>query len=308
MRELPALLIFSVVVVGLLVVDLRWIHRHTRVIPFREAVFWSAVWIVLSLGFALGIHFWHGFDQALEFLAAYILEKSLSLDNIFFFAVVFTAMKVEESHQHKVLFWGVLGAIVARAVFIFAGLALISRFAWVHYLFGGLLVVTGVRALRKKKTAPSIEHNPLLRMARKFFPITRNYAGSSFFVKIEGRLFATPLFLVLLLLEMTDVLFALDSIPAVFAVTSDPFIAYTSNILAILGLRAMYFMLASTIPRFRYLHLGLSCVLIFVGAKMLGSGFFRLNIIVTLGVICGVLVSVILASLQAEKKAKEKPA
>lgn len=302
MSELPALLVFGVMVVALLMVDLRWVHRQARAIPFREAVFWSALWIILSLGFALGVHLWRGPEQALEFLTAYVLEKLLSLDNILVFAGIFTSMKVVEKYQHKVLFWGVLGAIVFRAVLIFLGLALIVHFAWIQYVFGAFLVVTGARMLRKRQISDSGEQGPLLRLAQKFFPVTPDYVGPSFLVKEDSRFVATPLFFVLLLVETTDVIFALDSVPAVFAVTQDPFIAFTSNILAVLGLRAMYFMVAGVVPRFRYLRSGLSWILVFVGIKMLGAQYFHVNILVALAVICGILATAIAASRKARAR------
>ncbi len=304
MSDLSALLIFALFVLGMLALDLGLFHRRAHTVSLREAAFWSAFWIVLSLTFNVGLYFWRGSQPALEFLTGYVLEKSLSMDNIFVFAVIFGYMRVAAQHQHKVLFWGIVGALVMRAAFIATGLALVSRFNWVLYIFGVFLLITGAKLLREKQAEFHPERSPVLRLARKFFPITEGYEGASFFVRREGRLFATPLLLVLLLVETTDVLFAVDSIPAIFAVTLDPFIVYTSNVFAILGLRALYFVLAGAIRKFRYLRAGLSLVLMFVGIKMLIIHFYKLPILLSLGVICGILSVAILASLGVKEDAE----
>jgi len=301
MSNLPALALFTLVVLGLLALDLGVFHRRAHVVSIREATFWTVVWVVLSLGFNVGVYIWRGPQPALEFLTGYILEKSLSMDNVFVFAMIFNFMAVRAADQHKVLFWGVLGALVMRAAFIAAGVALVGRFHWVLYVFGVFLLITGAKLLRGKQVEVHPEHNPVVRLARRILPITQGYEGASFFVRREGRLLATPLLLVLLLVETTDVLFAVDSIPAIFAVTLDPFIVYTSNVCAILGLRALYFVLAGAIRKFRYLRPGLAVVLTFVGVKMLVVRFYKIPVLVSLAVICLILLVAVLASLRAER-------
>lgn len=302
MSNLLAFTLFNLFVLGLLALDLGVFHRRAHVISFREALIWSSVWIVLSLGFNVGLLFWRGPTPALEFLTGYILEKSLSMDNIFVFAVIFNYMAVPAKEQHRVLFWGVIGALVMRAAFIATGVALISRFEWILYVFGIFLVITGAKLFWQKQEEVHPERNPVVRLASKVFQVTREYQGSAFFVRREGRRFATPLFVVLVMVETTDVLFAVDSIPAIFAVTLDPFIVYTSNVFAILGLRALYFVLAGAILKFRYLRPGLSLVLIFVGVKMLAAHFVKIPLVLSLGVICAILAGAVGASLLAEKK------
>ena len=300
MSNLPALALFTLVVLGLLALDLGVFHRRAHVVSIREATFWTVVWVVLSLGFNVGLYIWRGPQPALEFLTGYILEKSLSMDNVFVFAMIFNFMAVRAADQHKVLFWGVLGALVMRAAFIAAGVALVGRFHWVLYVFGVFLLITGAKLLRGKQVEVHPEHNPVVRLARRILPITQGYEGASFFVRREGRLLATPLLLVVLLVETTDVLFAVDSIPAIFAVTLDPFIVYTSNVCAILGLRALYFVLAGAIRKFRYLRPGLAVVLTFVGVKMLVVRFYKIPVLVSLAVICLILLVAVLASLRGE--------
>ena len=302
MNNLVALALFNLLVLGLLALDLGVFHRRAHAVSFREAAIWSAVWVALSLTFNAGIYFWRGPTPALEFLTGYILEKSLSMDNVFVFAVIFNYLAVPAENQHKVLFWGVVGALIMRAIFIAAGVVLISRFGWILYIFGVFLVITGVRLFFQEHADVHPERNPILRLARKFIPITAGYEGAAFFVRRQGRRVATPLFLVLLLVETTDVLFAVDSIPAVFAVTLDPFIVYTSNVFAILGLRALYFVLAGAILKFRYLRPGLSLVLIFVGVKMLAAHFYKPPIGLSLAIICAILASAVGASLLADRK------
>jgi TerC family integral membrane protein len=297
MSELAAAGLFTVLVLGLLALDLGVFHRRAHVVSMREAALWSAAWIAISLAFDLFIYYWQGPQPALEFLTGYILEKSLSMDNVFLFAVIFSTTAVPPRCQHKVLYWGILGALIMRGAFIAAGAELISRFHWILYVFGAFLIFTGVRMLRRKAQEIHPERNPVLRWARKLFAFTEDYQGSAFFVRRQGRLMATPLLLVLVMIETLDVLFAVDSIPAVFAVTNDPFIVFTSNILAILGLRALYFVLAGAMLRFRYLRAGLSMVLLFVGSKMLLAHFCRIPIVISLAAICGILAVAIVASM-----------
>ena len=308
MSDFTALGIFTLVVLFLLALDLGVFQRHPHKITIREAASWYAFWVALSIAFNVGVYFWRGPQPALEFLTGYVLEVSLSMDNVFVFAVIFGYMGVRPQFQHRVLFWGIVGALVMRGAFIATGVALVSRFHWILYVFGVFLVVTGAKLFREEKQEFHPERNPLLKIARKLFPITPDYEGAAFFVVREGRRYATPLLLVLLLVESTDVLFAVDSIPAIFAVTLDPFIIYTSNVFAILGLRSLYFILASAIGKFRYLRPGLALVLIFVGVKMLVAGFYKLPIVLSLGVITTVLLVAVAASLRADRKSNNTAA
>lgn len=298
---------FTLFILGLLALDLGVFHRRAHVVSLREAAFWSAAWVILSLAFCWGVYLWRGPESALEFLTAYVLEKSLSTDNIFVFSVVFTTAAVPPQYQHRVLFWGVIGALVMRGAFIAAGVALLSRFGWIVYLFGAFLAVTGVVLLFGKGREIHPERTALVRWTSRALPILREYEGQSLFVGRGGRLFATPLFLVLLMIETTDVLFAVDSIPAVFAVTQDPFIVYSSNVLAILGLRALYFLLEGAIAKFRHLHTALAIVLVFVGVKMLLAHYYRLPTALSLAVICLILAVAIGASLGTDSRLPRKP-
>lgn len=300
MSETLALALFTLFVLLMLALDLGVFQRQPHRLSFREAIGWYAFWVALAIAFNLGIYFWRGGQPALEFLTGYILEVSLSMDNVFVFAVIFAVLGVRGEFQHRVLFWGIVGALVMRAAFIAAGVALVARFHWVLYIFGAFLVLTGVRLFRQKPEQFNPQRSPVMRLARRIFPITPEYEGAKFFVVREGRRLATPLLLVLLLVETTDVLFAVDSIPAVFSVTLDPFIVYTSNIFAILGLRALYFVLAGAIRKFRYLRPGLSLVLVFVGIKMLAAEFYKIPILLSLGIISSILLIAVLASLRSE--------
>ena len=303
MSDLAALALFTLFVLVMLALDLGVFQRVPHAISIREAAGWYIVWVALAIAFNIGIYFWRGQQPALEFLTGYVLEVSLSMDNVFVFAVIFGFMGVQPQFQHRVLFWGIVGALVMRAAFIAAGVALVSRFHWILYVFGVFLVVTGAKLFREEKQEFHPERNPLLRLARKLFPITPGFEGAAFFVVREGRRFATPMLLVLTLVESTDLLFAVDSIPAIFAVTLDPFIIYTSNVFAILGLRSLYFILASAIQKFRYLRPGLATVLIFVGVKMLIVSFYKIPILLSLGVITAILAVAIGASLLSSPKA-----
>ena len=305
MNDFLALGLFTVFVLVLLALDLGIFQRHPHALSLREAASWYAFWVALSIAFNVGVYFWRGPQPALEFLTGYVLEVSLSMDNVFVFAVIFSFMGVQPRFQHRVLFWGIVGALIMRAAFIGIGVALVARFDWILYVFGAFLVITGVKLFREKASEFHPEQNPVLRMARKLFPVTPNYEGAAFVVRREGRQFVTPLLLVLLLIESTDVLFAVDSIPAIFAVTLNPFIIYTSNVFAILGLRSLYFILASAIPKFRYLRPGLSLILIFVGVKMLIAGVYKFPIVLSLGIICCVLLVAVAASLLVERKEKK---
>jgi len=270
---------FNVVVLAILALDLGVLHRRSEKVSLKEAASWSAVWVALSLGFAFAIYQTMGKESGLEFLTGYLIEYALSVDNIFVFVLIFTYFKVPEKYQHRVLFWGIIGALVLRGVMIVAGSALVTRFAWTLYIFGAFLVFTGVKmAFQKDEDVYNPERDPILRLARRLVPVTDDYHGDKFFIRQPGktgrlRYAATPLFIVLLIVDTTDIIFATDSIPAIFAVTRDPFIVYTSNICAVLGLRALYFLLASVVDKFVYLKLGLSLVLVFIGGKMLLEHF-----------------------------------
>ncbi len=295
---------FSGLVVGLLVLDLLVFHKEAHEVRLREALLWSVVWVALALVFNVVVWVAWGPDKGLEFLTGYLLEKSLSVDNLFVFLVVFAYFGVPPALQHRVLFWGILGALVMRAVFIVAGAALLQAFDWVLYVFGAFLVFTGVKLLFQKDETVHPERNLALRLFRRVFPVVPDYRGDAFFVREtsgeEGtrtRWFATPLALVLVVIEATDVVFAVDSIPAIFAVTRDTFIVYTSNIFAILGLRALFFLLAGTLRRFVYLRHGLAVVLAFIGVKMLVSECCHIPIAVSLAVVSGVLGIAVVASL-----------
>lgn len=295
---------FNVVVLAILALDLGVLHRRSEKVTLKQAAIWSAVWVALSLCFALAIYLTMGRESGLEFLTGYLIEYALSVDNIFVFVLIFTYFNVPEKYQHRVLFWGIIGALVLRGVMIVAGSALVTRFAWTLYIFGAFLVITGIRmALQKDETAYNPERDPVLRLARKIVPVTSEYHGKSFFVRLprpDGttQLAATPLFIVLLIVDTTDVVFATDSIPAIFAVTRDPFIVYTSNICAVLGLRQLYFLLAGIVDKFAYLKLGLSAVLVFIGVKMLIEPFLHIPIGISLGVVALVLVTSIVASIK----------
>ncbi len=293
---------FNVFVLGMLALDLLVFHRKAHAVSLREALSWSAVWIALALIFNLGIYFIWGSEKALEFLAGYLIEKSLSVDNIFVFIMIFSYFAVPAMYQHRILFWGILGALIMRAIFIAAGAALLSAFHWIIYIFGGFLIITGIKMFFAGEEKIEPEKNPAVLLLRRWMPITKNFDGQRFFVRIDGRLWATPLFVVLLVIETTDVIFAVDSIPAIFAITLDPFIVYTSNIFAILGLRALYFLLAGILEMFRYLKVGLSFVLCFVGVKMMLVDFYKIPIGVSLGVVAGILAVSILASLVVAPK------
>ena len=299
---------FNVVVLAILALDLGILHRRSAKVSLKEAATWSAVWVALSLCFAFAVYRTMGKESGLEFLTGYLIEYALSVDNIFVFVLIFSYFNVPEKYQHRVLFWGIIGALVLRGVMIVAGSALVTRFAWTLYIFGAFLVFTGVKmALQKDEDAYNPERDPVLRLVRRLVPVTEDYRGDKFFVREPDkagriRYAATPLFIVLLIVDTTDIIFATDSIPAIFAVTRDPFIVYTSNICAVLGLRALYFLLASVVDKFVYLKLGLSLVLIFIGGKMLLEHFVHLPIVASLGVVGAVLAASIVASLKWPRK------
>jgi tellurite resistance protein TerC len=299
--------IFNLFVVVMLALDLGVFHRTAHVIRVREALAWCALWISLALLFNLGIYFRLGAEPGLEFLTGYLLEYSLSVDNIFVFLMIFTYFRVPYLHQHKVLFWGILGALIMRATFILVGVTLIQKFHWIIYIMGGFLILTGIRMATHKDEEINPERNPVLRLFRRLVPVTQSYEDGRFFVRRNGRVFATPLFIVVLVVETTDVIFAVDSIPAILAITLDPFIVYTSNVFAIMGLRALYFALAGIMQLFHYLPYGLSCILVFVGIKMLLVDIYKIPISIALGTVAAVLVISVIASIVYPPKTESTP-
>ncbi len=289
---------FNLFILAMLALDLGVFHKSSHTVSLKESFTWTAVWVTLAMLFNLGIWHYAGPDKALEFFTGYVIEKSLSVDNIFVFALLFSYFAVPVQWQHKVLFWGILGALIMRAGMIAIGAALIQRYAWIIYVFGAFLILTGLKMIFKREEAIKPEGNPLVRLFKRLMPVTESFEGDKFFVRRNGARMATPLFIVLLLVEFTDVIFAVDSIPAIFAVTKDPFIVYTSNVFAILGLRSLYFALAGVMDKFHLLKTGLGVVLAFVGVKMLlGHTDYKIDTLVSLGVIVGVLAVSIVASL-----------
>ena len=303
-------ILFNVFALGMLVLDLLVFHRRGRVVRSREALAWSAMWIGLAAAFAGIVFFWQGRQIALEFVTGYVLELSLSVDNLFLFLVIFRYFSVPEQHQHSVLFWGIVGALVMRGVFILVGVDLIQHFHWVIYLLGALLVYSGIRLGFMGEHQVDPAKNPAVKALRRLLPVTDEYQGGRFFVrnwKGKAGLYATPLLVVLAVIETTDLLFAVDSIPAVLAVTLNAFVVYTSNVFAILGLRSMYFAVSKLMGVFRFLHAGLALVLVLVGLKMIAEDYFTVPTLVTLGVIAGVLTLSILASVTYPAAKKGKP-
>jgi tellurite resistance protein TerC len=296
-------ILFNVFVIVMLVLDLGVFNRRAHSIGFREALGWSAMWVALATGFAVFVYFWHGRSASLEFATGYLIELSLSVDNLFVFLVIFRYFRVPNELQHRVLFWGILGALITRGAFILAGVSLIQRFHWLVYVFGVLLMYSGIKLMRQGDEEINPEKNPLLKIFRQWMPVTDEYVGDKFWVRQPG-LYATPLVIVLLVVETTDIVFAVDSIPAVLAITLNAFIVYTSNVFAILGLRSMYFAVAGMMDLFEYLHYGLSAVLVLIGAKMLASHYYTVPTVVALGTVAGVLVISVLASVLFPKKAK----
>ncbi len=294
---------FNVFVLAMLALDLGVLHRKAHVVSFKESITWTVVWVGLALLFNGGVWHFYGPQKALEFFTGYLIEKSLSVDNVFVFALLFSYFLVPPRYQHKVLFWGILGALAMRAIMIAAGTALIAKFSWIIYVFGAFLILTGIKMVVKRDEELSPEHNPAVKWFKKLMPVTADYREDRFFVKESGRRWATPLFLVLLLVEFSDLIFAVDSIPAIFAVTTDPFIVYTSNVFAILGLRSLYFALAGVMNRFHYLKIGLGVVLAFVGLKMLlAHTAWKIPTLLSLGLVMAILTVSIVWSLLRPKK------
>ena len=295
---------FNVFVLGMLSIDLGVFHRKAHTVSLKEASIWSVVWILLALVFNVGIYLFSGPEPALQFFTGYLIEKSLSVDNIFIFVLLFTALSVPAAYQHRVLFWGILGALVMRGTMIALGAVLLETFHWIIYLFGAFLIFTGIRMALHNEAEVHPERNPLLKLVRRIIPVTDGYEHEHFMIRRGGQVLATPLLLTLLVVETTDVIFALDSIPAIFAVTQDPFIVYTSNVFAILGLLSLYFVFANIIRKFYYLKPGLAVILSFVGVKMVLADIYHIPTILSLGVISLVLVAAIIASVVRARRLK----
>ncbi len=304
---------FNLFVLLMLALDLGIFHRRDHVVSVRESLTWTFVWIALAIAFNVGLYYWktglygpeRGTEIALQFLTGYLIEKSLSVDNVFVFLLLFAYFQVPTQYQHRVLFWGIIGALIFRGVFIGLGAVLIAKFHWIIYIFGAFLIFTGIKMAWAKDKEIHPESNPVLRLFRKLMPVTNQYHGKLFFIKEAGKWVATPLFLVLLLIETSDIIFAVDSVPAIFAVTEDPFIVYTANVFAILGLRSLYFALAAVMRLFHHIHYGLSVILIFVGIKMLLAEVYKIPVTWSLGVIFLVLAVSVIASLIWPKKPQE---
>lgn len=300
-------LVFSLIILAVLALDLGVFHRKSHVVGVREALGWTAAWVVLALGFGGWIWSSYGMQRGTEFLTGYLIELSLSADNVFIFVLIFSYFSVPLIYQHKVLFWGVLSAIVMRLVMIFTGAALLERFHWLIYIFAAFLLITGIKLIVKKAGNVNLDNSPVIRWFRRLVPTTRDYDGDKFLTRHQGKLMATPLMLVLVCVEASDLIFALDSIPAIFAVTKEPFIVFTSNVFAIMGLRSLYFLLAGVIDKFHYLRTGLGVVLSFVGVKMLLSHTpYKIDTTLSLLVVAGVMTASIVASLIWPLKPSEK--
>jgi tellurite resistance protein TerC len=298
---------FIVCILIFLALDLGVFHRRAHVVRFKEALVWTTIWFVIAMLFAGGLVQWKDREHATEFLTGYLIELSLSMDNVFVIALLFSYFKVPTEYQHRVLFWGIIGALLMRGVMIAVGAALVSAFHWVLYVFAAFLIFSGIKMLFSDDGGVEPERNVVLKLARRFFPVTHEFHGQRFFVAAEGRRVLTPLALVLLMVETTDLIFALDSIPAIFAVTQKPFIVFTSNVFAILGLRSLYFVLANAIEYFRFLKFGLSIVLIFIGVKMMIVPWFKIPTTTALGVVAGIILASVLVSVLLRSREEHKP-
>jgi tellurite resistance protein TerC len=288
---------FSLFVIGMLSLDLGVFHRKSHAVSVKEALTWTAVWIALAMLFNFFVYHYFDKEKALEFFTAYVVEKSLSIDNIFVIIMIFSYFRVPEAYQHKVLFWGIFGALVMRVIFIFAGIELIHKFHWLIYIFGGFLIFTGARMIFSEDKPMDPEKNPLVKGVRRLFPVTESFEGDKFFVRRDHKLWATPLFIVVMLIEGTDLIFAVDSIPAIISLSDDPFIVYTSNVFAILGLRSLYFALAGIEKYFTYLKYGLATILVFVGIKMVIVDFYKIPVEISLIIISFLLAISMIASV-----------
>lgn len=298
--------IFTVFVLAMLALDLGVFHKENKEVSLKEALGWSALWISLAVIFGLGVWYYMGAQKSLEFFTGYLIEESLSVDNLFVFLLIFSYFRVPAEYQHKILFWGIIGALVMRGIFIAIGAALIAQFHWILYIFGAFLVYSGIKmAMQKDDAIMELESNPVLKLFKKFVPVTDKYHGDNFTTQIGGKTFATPMLVVLVMIETSDLIFAVDSIPAIFAITRDPFIVYTSNVFAILGLRSLYFALAGIMNIFEYLKYGLAFVLSFIGFKMLIMDIYHIPIGLALGIVGGILATSIIASILHKKPEEE---
>jgi tellurite resistance protein TerC len=301
-------IIFNAFVLAMLVLDLFVLNRKSEVVKIKEALWWSAFWVLLAVLFNIGIYIWHprGEAAAVEFLTGYLIEESLSVDNLFVFMLIFTFFRVPPQYQRKVLFWGIIGALILRGGFILVGVSLLHKFHWIKYILGAFLVFTGVKMVTSKDDEINPQKNPIIKLINKIIPVTKQYHEDKFFVKIRNIYFATPLFIVVLVVETTDVVFALDSIPAILAITDDAFILYTSNVFALLGLRSLYFALAGIMELFHYIHYGLAVILSFVGIKLLTEEYFKIDTMYSLLIVAGILaISILLSILFPQKKEEE---
>ena len=292
---------FVVFVLFVLALDLGVFHKKSHTVGFKESIIWSVVWIALAMLFAGVLFYWRGQDDMMLYLTGYVIEKSLSVDNLFVFLLIFSFFKIPNQYQHKILFYGIIGALVMRAFFIWAGIAVLQKFHWVIYLFGALLVVSGIKMLMPEKGDVNLGDKWIIKFTKKIFPTTVDFHDDKFFVKLNGKWFVTPLFITLIFVEFSDLVFAVDSIPAIIGITSDPFIVFTSNVFAILGLRALYFALKGFADLFHYLKYGLSVILMFIGVKLLISGVFHMPVSITMAVIFGILFISVIASLATRK-------
>ncbi|HLN65525.1 MAG TPA: TerC family protein [Symbiobacteriaceae bacterium] len=288
---------FLVFVLGMMALDLGVFNKHAHVVSTKESAIWTGVWVTLALAFNAGVYYFMGKNPATEFLTGYLIEYSLSIDNIFVFILLFSYFKVEPAYRHRVLFWGIIGALIFRATLIGVGAALIERFHWIIYVFGAFLIFTGLKMMFSKEEEPDPDKNPVVRFFKRHFAVADTYHGEAFFIKQAAKWVATPLFVVLLIIETTDIMFALDSIPAIFAITKDPFIVFTSNVFAIMGLRSLYFLLDGVMGLFRYLKVGLTFILCFIGIKMLLSNVWHVSTGLSLGIVGGILIASVVASL-----------
>lgn len=305
--SLTVWIVFNVFIISMLVVDLMVFNRKPHEISIKESLIWTGIWIALAIVFGIGLYVYVNPDTALDYFTGYLIEKSLSVDNIFVFLLIFTYFGVEPKFQHKVLFWGIFGALVFRLLFIFIGVALIEQFHWLIYIFGAFLVFTGIKLGLEKDKEIRPDRNPVLKLVRRFVPITKDYHGQNFFLKKRGRIIATPMFVVLVVIETTDIVFALDSIPAIMAITRDEFIIYSANAFAILGLRALYFALSGVMRLFHFLHYGLAFILVYIGFKMLLEGFYQIPTTFTLIIIVITLIISVLLSIFFPKENSPHP-
>lgn len=305
MYQETSLLVWSIFVIFILLVlalDLGVFHKKSHTVGFKESIIWSVVWIAMALVFAVVLFFWRGQEDMMLYLTGYVIEKSLSVDNLFVFLLIFSFFRIPGEYQHKILFYGILGALVMRAFFIWAGIAVLQKFNWVIYLFGALLIVSGIKMLLPEKGDVNLEDKWIIKFTKKIFPTTHDFHGDRFFVKLDGKWWVTPLFITLIFVEFSDLVFAVDSIPAIIGITDDPFLVFTSNVFAILGLRSLYFALKGFADLFHYLKYGLSIILMFIGVKLLISGVYHMPVSITMAVIFGILLLSVVLSLLTRKK------